>query len=68
LYLESPRSRQGNLLISEERIISNRGIAAADGPAEEIARYEDSFEALTRLALSRAESISLLEQAASEIA
>jgi transcriptional regulator with XRE-family HTH domain len=67
LYLESARSRQYNLLISEEGVISNHGIVVGEGAAEEIARYEDGFEALARLALGRAESISLLEQIASEI-
>jgi transcriptional regulator with XRE-family HTH domain len=66
LYLESARTPDENLLISEENIVSNRGVPAADA-AEEIASYDDRFEILKRLALEPAESTGLLDQIASDL-
>jgi hypothetical protein len=66
LYLESSRTRDENLLISESNTVSNCRVPAADA-TEEIARYEDLFEMLNRIALEPAESMSLLDQIADEL-
>lgn len=67
LYLESPRTRHENVVISEAAIISNQGNSGTYDAAEEIARYEDRFEMLSQVALEPAESMSLLDQIAGEI-
>jgi hypothetical protein len=67
LYLESTRTRHENLVFSEEGTVSNQAVPTATDAAEEIARYEDRFEMLDRIALQPAESISLLNQIAGGI-
>lgn len=66
LYLESSRTRDENLLISESDTVSNCRAPAVNA-VEEIARYEDLFEILNRIALEPAESMNLLDQIADEL-
>jgi transcriptional regulator with XRE-family HTH domain len=61
LYLENPRG--GNLLIAGRETV---GAVFPDGTAEEIARYEDGFESLKKLALAPEESLQLIESIAQE--
>ena len=66
LYLES--ARRGDLLVSEDDAVSGQGGATVDDAADEIARYEDGFESLGKLALDPADSLELIERVAVETA
>jgi transcriptional regulator with XRE-family HTH domain len=67
LYLED--AQRGNLMVSEEDMVSGQGSAAVGAPnaAEEIARYEDGFDSLTQVALEPKESTELIERIAREM-
>jgi transcriptional regulator with XRE-family HTH domain len=65
LFLES--GRRSDLIVSEEEIIPIQGGPGIDDAAQEIAKYEDGFETLSRMALGHTESINLIEQIASQI-
>jgi hypothetical protein len=62
LYLES--ARRGDLRVSEQDAVSGHGGTTVDNAADEIASYEDGFESLTKIALSPAESLQLIEHVA----
>jgi transcriptional regulator with XRE-family HTH domain len=65
LYLES--ARRGNVLIAKtrDRYIDAR-VPEVEDPSEEIARYQDGFMSLLKLALEPAESLELIEAVAAE--
>ena len=64
LFLES--GRRSHLFVSEQEVFPGQGVPGIDDAAEEIARHEDGFEALSQLALDQAESVRLIEQIASQ--
>ena len=69
LYLES--GRRGELLIAETKtrdFYDGPGMPKVENPTEVIARYEDDFEHLLRLALEPAESLELIEGVAAKLA
>jgi transcriptional regulator with XRE-family HTH domain len=68
LYLES--ARRGNLLISPPdigRTFSGGDAGEASAMVDEIAEYQEGFEALLKLALEPEESIAMIERAAHEM-
>jgi transcriptional regulator with XRE-family HTH domain len=63
LYLENAGS--GDLLIAETREqVTGSGATAVADPAAEVAKFEDAFESLERLALDPEESIQFIEKTA----
>jgi transcriptional regulator with XRE-family HTH domain len=64
LFLES--GRRSDVIVSEQEVFPGQGIPGIHDAAEEIARYEDGFAALSRIALEPAESMSLIGQIASQ--
>jgi transcriptional regulator with XRE-family HTH domain len=62
LFLESARC--GDLIVTQENIYSGENVPGVDYAAETIARYEEAYEALARLALEPAESASLIKSIA----
>jgi transcriptional regulator with XRE-family HTH domain len=64
LFLES--GRRSDLIVSEQEVFPGQAAPGIDDAAEEIAKYEDGFEALSQIALDRAESMSLIERIASQ--
>jgi Domain of unknown function (DUF5753) len=66
LYLES--ARRGDVMIAETKDqVSDSGMSTIANAADEVARYEDLFADLLRLALEPADSVELLEQAAVDL-
>lgn len=65
LFLES--GQLCDLIVSQEEIRSGQGIPGIYDPSEMVARYEDGFVALSRLALNQAESIHLLKEIANQL-
>ena len=67
LYVEN--ARRGDLLIAETRdrpaFVT---IPKMEDPADEVARYEDGFNGLQKLALDPAQSSELIERTAEELA
>jgi transcriptional regulator with XRE-family HTH domain len=67
LYLES--AREGDLLIAETRdVVTGPNAPKVEDPEAEVARYEDGFESLLKLALQPGESLDLIENTAAELA
>jgi transcriptional regulator with XRE-family HTH domain len=67
LYLEG--AREGDLLIAETRDVgAGLIIPKGEDPATELARYEDGFERLLKLALEPSESLAFIERTAAELA
>ena len=67
LYLES--ARRGDLLIVETRDqVAGPNVPKVEDPAAEVARYEDGYEGLLKIALEPDESLELIEQVARESA
>ena len=64
LYLES--ARRGDLLIATKDQVAGPNVPKVEDPAAEVAKYEDAFKGLLKLALEPDESLELIEQAASE--
>lgn len=65
LYLES--ARRGDLLIAETKDqVAGPNVPKVEDPAETVARYEDGFAGLLKIALEPAESLELLDQAAGD--
>ena len=63
LYLES--SRRGDLLIAETKdLYVGPNVPKVEDPADEIARYQDGFAGLLKMALDAAESLKLIKQVA----
>lgn len=65
LYLES--ARRGDLMVSEGDSVSGHGSPMVDDAADEIARYEDGFDALSKIALKPADSLELINQIANQM-
>jgi transcriptional regulator with XRE-family HTH domain len=65
LYLES--ARRGDLMVSEGDTVSGHGSPTVDDAAEEIARYEDGFDILSKIALEPADSLELIDRIANEM-
>ena len=65
LYLEG--ARRGDLLIAAREAIGGPGAQAVAHPADEVARYQDGFNSLLKIALEPADSRRLIEQALREM-
>jgi transcriptional regulator with XRE-family HTH domain len=66
LYLES--ARRGDLLIAETKEqVSGPGVPTVENAADEVARYEDGFADLLRLALEPKDSLEFMEQTARDL-
>ena len=66
LYLES--ARRGDLLIAETKDqVAGPNVPKVEDPADEVARYQDGFAGLLKIALEPAESLDLLEEIAAEL-
>jgi len=66
LYLES--ARRGDLLIAETKDqVAGPSVPKVEDPADEVARYQDGYASLLKIALDPAESLALIEQAASDL-
>jgi transcriptional regulator with XRE-family HTH domain len=66
LYLES--ARRGDLLIAETKDqYAGRDVPMLDSPSGEIARYDDNFGSLMKLALDPSESLELIEGIAADM-
>src|SRR5581483_7531915 len=62
LYLES--ARRGDLLIATKDQVAGPKVPKVEDPAAEVAKYEDAYAGLLKLALEPDESLELIEQAA----
>lgn len=63
LYLES--ARRGDLLIAETKDqVAGPHVPKVEDPAAEVARYEDAYAGLLKIALEPEESLKLIEQVA----
>jgi transcriptional regulator with XRE-family HTH domain len=66
LYLES--ARRGDLLIAENREqLGGPNVPKFENPADEVAKYQDGFARLLKVALEPSESLALIEQLAREL-
>lgn len=66
LYLES--ARRGDLLIAENRDqLGGPNVPKFENPADEVAKYQDGFARLLRVALPQDESLELIEQIAHDL-
>jgi hypothetical protein len=66
LYLES--ARRGDLLIAETKDqVAGPNVPKLEDPADEVAKYQGGFASLLKISLEPAESLELIEQAASDL-
>jgi Domain of unknown function (DUF5753) len=65
LYLEG--ARRGDLLIAERESINGQGAQGVVHPSDEVARYQDGFDHLLKIALSPADSLDRVRKAVDEL-
>ncbi len=67
LYLES--ARRGDLLIAGTKDqVAGPNVPKVEDPADEVAKYQDGFKSLLKIALEPRESLALIEAAANDLA